>query len=362
MRILILNWRDVRNPKAGGSEKYFHEISKKLVLQGYQIYWISGGWKGCKKEERVDGVNIHRVGKEISLYFLAPLAYLRLRKKIDLIIDVENGIPFFSPIFSKKKIILHIHHVHKEIWFKEFDRALKGDILAKIGYFIETKIMPTVYKKKPIITLSKSSAREIKRLGLKNIAGIVNPGIDFPKYKRVKKSKKPTVLFLNRIKRYKGLDLLLDVSKKLKDIEFIIAGEGDYLSAVKKRVTAEKMENVKIRGRVSEEEKQRLMQKSWIFVNPSLKEGWGIVNIEANFFGLPVVGTNAPGVRDSVRSGVTGFLSKEKNCEELSKKILILIKNKKLRERMGRECIKNSRGFGWENVARNYQRSVKRVI
>src|SRR3989344_5135727 len=156
MNILILSWRDINNPKAGGSEKYFHEMAKRWVKLGNKVNWISGGWKNCLKKELIDGVNIIRTGGEMSVYFLAPFEYFRLKEKPDIIIDNENGIPFFSPLYSKRKKFLHIHHVHKEIWKKEVMREnFKGYIIGKIGLTLESKIMPLVYRNTKVITLCK---------------------------------------------------------------------------------------------------------------------------------------------------------------------------------------------------------------
>ena len=138
MNILIFNWRDVKHPKAGGAEVYFHEMAKMWIKKGHKIIWISGGWKNCIKHEEVDGIRIIRAGGELSLYAFAPLAYLKIRKEVDMIIDVENGLPFFSPLFSNKPGILHIHHIHKDVWHQEAEgKGIKEKIIAIIGKFLE---------------------------------------------------------------------------------------------------------------------------------------------------------------------------------------------------------------------------------
>ena len=148
MNILILNFKDLKHPQAGGSELYFHEMAKIWVKKGHKVSWISGGWEKCRKREKIDGINIIRTGKRFSLYLYAPFEYFRLKEKPDIIIDVENGIPFFSPLFSLKRKVLHIHHSHKEVWFKEMKFPLSF-----LGYFLENKIMPLVYRNKKIIRM-----------------------------------------------------------------------------------------------------------------------------------------------------------------------------------------------------------------
>jgi glycosyltransferase involved in cell wall biosynthesis len=361
MKILIMIWRDIKHPQAGGSELYFHELAREWIKKGHKVSWISGGWKGCKKIEVIDGIEIERIGGDMSSHLLAPIAYLRMKEKPDVIIDVENGIPFFTPLFSRKPRILHIHHVHKDVWARELSFPA-----SKIGYFLEMYLMPLFYRRSKIITLSNSSANEIKKEFGLDIAGIVNPGIGFPKYKKFKKAKKPTLLFLNRIKKYKGvkyfLDALLILNKEIKGIEAFVAGSGDDLEDMKRYAKRIGLRNVSFLGKISEEKKHELMQKSWIFVNPSLKEGWGIVNIEANYFGTPVVGSNVSGIKDSVIDGKTGLLFKQGDSNDLANKIKKIIENKELREKMSVEARKHALKFSWSKKAEEYLKLINKLI
>jgi len=365
MKILIFIWRDIKHPQAGGSEIYFHEISKKWVKKGNEVTWISGGWDGCKKEEIIDGVNIKRYGRQLSLYLYAPFAYLKLKNKPDVIIDVENGIPFFTPLYSRVKKIRHKHHITKDVWKEESKEASTKDrLLGIIGRFIESRITPFIYKNIKVITLSKSSRDEITKLEKVKVIGIVNPGIDFCKFKRTPRSKYPLVLFLNRIKKYKGVDTLLDAAKelKIKGLKILVAGSGDYLEKAKERVIRENVRTVKFLGRVSENKKKKLMQEAWIFVNPSFKEGWGIVNIEANYFGTPVIGSRVTGIMDSILDGKTGLLFEYGNHKELSKKLLYLLENKKELKRMSKESIKWAREFSYDKKADEYLKILRDFV
>lgn len=239
MNILILNWRDIKHPKAGGAEVYFHEMAKRWIKKGYKVIWISGGWKGCKKQEEIDRIKIRRVGGELSLYMLAPIEYFKIRKEIDLIIDVDNGLPFFSPVFSNVKRVLHMHHIHKDVWSKEAEgNTLNNKIIAKIAYLIELILVPLFYKNTNVITISKSSKEEIEKEGVgKAVLGIVNPGFTISKIPKIKRTKFPSILFVNRIKKYKGADTLvkafLKIEKKVRNAELYIAGSGDYIQNIK---------------------------------------------------------------------------------------------------------------------------------
>ena len=364
MKILILSWRCIKNPAAGGSEIYFHELAKRWVKLGNEVVWFSPEFKGCKKEEFCDGVKIIRRGGRFTVYLRAFWSYItELDRDFDAIIDVENGIPFFSPIYIKKdSVFLHMHHVHKDVWFEQ-----ERFPLSWIGYFLEMKLMPWIYKKNKVITISNSSARDILTEQITNKKPrIVNPGVNFCKYKKFGKNKIPAVLFMNRIKKYKGVKILLDAARVMsaenKNIEFWICGSGDDLPEMKEYSHSNALKNVHFFGRVSEDKKVELMQRAWVFVNPSFKEGWGIVNVEANYFGTPVIGSNVSGIRDSVIDRKTGLLFKYGDSKDLAKKINLLIKDNKLRARMSSEALKWARKFDWDAKANEYINILSRRL
>lgn len=350
----------MKHPHAGGSELYFYEMAKEWVKKGHEVTWFSPAVHGAGKEEIESGIHFIRKGNKASVYLWAAYEYLkRLRHQADIIIDLENGIPFFTPLYSRKKKVLHIHHLHKDQWYREYHFPI-----TQLGRFLEEVLMPKVYKKVKVITLAKSWAEEIEKEGIgKEKPMTVAPGITFCKYKKTAKTKFPSLLFLNRVRKYKGIEVLIDAAALLKNIENLkvyVAGEGEDLKRVKK-ISKEKGLEKKIifLGRVSEEKKSEFMQKAWIFVNPSFKEGWGIVNIEANYHGTPVIGSDAPGIKDSVKNGQTGLLFEKGNAQDLAQKINALFNNKKLREKMGRNAVKWAENFAWRKKAEEYLNLLK---
>jgi glycosyltransferase involved in cell wall biosynthesis len=198
------------------------------------------------------------------------------------------------------------------------------------------------------------------------VIGVVNPAISIAIKPIIKKTSYPSILFLNRIKKYKGADVLIKGFKRIekeeimKDSRLYIAGDGDYLYEIKN--LSKDCKKIKIIGKVSNDEKVKLMEKCWIFVNPSFKEGWGIVNIEANFFGMPVIGSNVGGIKDSVIDGKTGFLFEYGNPEDLGDKIKLLIKNKGLRVKMGKNASIWAKSFNWDKSAEEYLNVLKKEV
>jgi len=351
MRILIFSWRDIKNPEAGGSELYFHELAKNWVKEGNKVYWLTSGFKNSKKNEIIDGVQIFRYGGQLTQYLFMPFIYWsKFKDKVDVIIDNENGIPYFTPLYSRKPKVLHIHHVHKDIWFKELKFPLSW-----VGYLLEMKMMPLVYRGTRVMCLCKSSAEDILEEGIsKRLPKYVAPGIEFVKYKKYPKNKKPTIIFLNRIKKYKGVKTFIDSARVLKNYNFWVVGGGSYLDEMKRYVKDNNLKNVKFFGRVDEKKKHELLQRSWIFVNASHKEGWGIVIIEANYFGTPVIGTNAVGIKDAIIEGKTGLLFERDSSRDLAKKIDYLVKNKRKLNSLSKEAKKWAKRFSWDKMAKKY--------
>jgi glycosyltransferase involved in cell wall biosynthesis len=354
MNILIFNWRDIKNSSAGGAEFYLHEQAKIWAKQGNEINWICGGWTGCLKNEIVDGVNIRRIGGEFTQYMLAPFEYIKLKNKADVIIDAENGIPFFTPLYSKKKIILLIHHIHRDVWFKE-----KKFPISWIGNFLETKIMPFIYKNKRIVTVSPSSLEEINKIMKNNSVDVVYNAISDKCYDTKKKGGQ-NIIFVGRIKKYKSIDVLLKaVSRIDKNLIVNIVGRGDDELRLKNITKLLGLKNVRFWGFVEESEKIKLLQNATLAVNPSFVEGWSITNIEANACGTIVIGSNVNGIKDSIIDKKTGLLFKYGDEKELAEKISSLLGDRRLREKMEAEAIRRAKNFSWTASAEKFLSILK---
>ena len=349
--ILIFAWRDVKHPEAGGSEVYVHNIAKRLAKKD-TVYLFTSKPGDLSDRDEIDGVKIIRKGNFLTVYLYAFIYYvLFFRKDMDYIIDVENGIPFFTPLYSRKPKMMLLHHVHKDQWFTQFKLPI-----ALVGYILEMYVMPVLYRKISVITVSPSSIESLKQLGFsdRNIYLAYNATPSEYKVKNAKKSSEPTLLYVGRIKKYKRLEIALsvlkDLSKKYKTLRLFIGGAGDYEDKLK--LLAHQMgltKKVEFLGFVSEKQKNILMSKAWAFLMPSQKEGWGITTVEANLNGTPSIGFNVPGVRDSIKHGYSGYLANDyKEYVMLVDKIL---SSQDLRESLGRTAKEWASKFSWETAA-----------
>lgn len=365
-RILIFNWRDLTHAYAGGAEVYVHEIAKEWARLGHHVTIFAGNDGSQKRYQTIDGVQIIRRGGFFLVYVWAAVYYLlRLRNKYDVIIDCENGIPFFTPLYARQPIFCLMHHVHQDVFFHSLSKPL-----AWLASFLEKTVMPIVYRDQKFITVSESSKEEMNEHGIGQ-AGIfiVHPGINKEEFEPilVEKTLSPTILYLGRLKAYKSINVLIQafrvVLSERPDARLVIAGSGDEETHLKRlakelRLTSEQIQFV---GQVSQTEKVRLLQSSWMLVNPSFMEGWGIVAIEANACGTPVIASDVPGLRDSVRDGQAGYLLPYGDVAAFSDSILQIIRNRELRLQMGDNARAWADNFSWERASTAFLSVISRV-
>lgn len=359
-RILIFNWRDMKHKFAGGAELYIYEIAKRWAKQGHRITIFCGNDGANFRHEATEGIEIIRRGGFYLVYFWAFLYYFtQFKGKYDVIVDCHNGIPFFSPFYAKEPVFCLIHHIHQEV----FRRSLIWP-MATLAIFLEKVMMPLVYRNVPIITVSNSSKAEIESIGLgENSIDVVHPGVDLASLKAGIKSPEPIVLYLGRLKAYKSIDVLLrafaSVVNKIGSARLVIAGSGEEEKSLKK-LTEELGLNscVQFLGVVPDKNKVSLLQKAWVFVNPSFMEGWGITTIEANACGTPVIASDVPGLCDSVVNPHTGYLVEYGDVDGFAKKIIEMLEGDKLRARMERNAIEWAKNFNWDIASEKFMRII----
>lgn len=359
--ILLLNWRDTNNPYAGGAEVFAEEIAKRLVLDGNNVTWFSSMQKNLSSEEIKNNIRIIRKGSWKTVYIWAFFYYMfKLRKNTDIIIDCQNGIPFFSPLYSKKKVICVVHHVHREV-FKHYSPS---KFIKYFGILLES-LIPIVYKKSTIITVSPSSKEDLQKiLKVKNEIKIIYNGIDHSTFSPGKKSETAMILYLGRLKKYKRVnDLIIAFSivlKKLPNSKCVIAGTGEELQSLKELAHKTGIEkNIVFENFVSETRKRELLQKAWTLIYPSTCEGWGISVIEANASGTPTIASNVKGLKDAVRNNETGLLFPVFDINQLANKIEILITNQELRYNLGKNSIEWAKKFSWEKSYNEFKQILE---
>ncbi len=362
LKILIFNWRDTKHIWGGGAEVYIHEIARRLVKDGNSVTLFCGNDGHHPRNDVIDGIQIVRRGGFYTVYVWAFLYYiLKFRGKYDIIIDSENGIPFFTPLYTRTPVVGLVHHVHQEVF--------RGNLawpLAVLGKFLEGKVMPVVYRNVKMITVSESSKEALEKIGFgkKNPVEIINPGVDNNALKPGQKTVNPSILYLGRLKPYKSIETAIKampaVLKKAPKAKLIIAGEGESRIPLENMVEKLNLKKaVRFLGRVSEETKARLLSTAWVMVQPSKVEGWGITAIEANASGTPVIASDVPGLRDSVKNPHSGLLITWDNLHKWEDAIINVLKDKKLRDYLNKNSLKWSKQFSWDTSAERMKIIIK---
>lgn len=357
MNILVVNWQDIRNPLAGGAEVHLHEVFSRIARRGHRVTLCCSAFPGAPAVEDINGVTVIREGSRSLFNFRFLRAYLaRLRfERFDLVVDDMNKIPFFTPLFVHEPVYGITHHLFGRSIFKEV-----GFLLASYVYMME-RLAVWLYRSQriPFVVGSPSTHRELMECGFRREdVALIHYGVDHAMHTPAlsAKSQTPLIGYFGRLKRYKSIDHLLralpSVARKVPELKAMIVGAGDdrpRLEAIARDLGLQKI--VEFTGFVSETRKVELLQKMWFKVATSSKEGWGLTVLEANACGTPVIASNVEGLRDAVRDGETGLLYTYGDVAALSDRIMQLISDVQLRQRLTAAAIEWSRSFDWDVAA-----------
>lgn len=346
MRILFLNWRDIRNPEAGGAEVVTHEIGKRWVAQGHEVTLYTSGYPGAPKTEIVDGVRIRRMGRlRKGTFHLRVQRELARLNGFDVVIDEINTVPFFTPLWKRlPPCVALIHQLAADVWDAELPAPL-----AALGKRLEPRMLG-LYEDVPVVTVSESTREDLLNLGLRKVHIIPN-GRDNPPTLRVEKEAVPTVLFVGRLARNKrpdhAIDVFRHVQRALPTAQLWVVGQGPMASKLRKRLP----QGAEMLGRLPRHELYRRMSRAHCLLVTSVREGWGLVVVEANSVGTPVIGYDVPGVRDSVRDGLTGLLARSNQPERLADRALNLLTDPHSLATMSARAAVWAEQYSWDRTA-----------
>ena len=363
MRILIFNWRDTKHIYAGGAEVYIDELAKRWAANGNKVTIFCGNDNRNAFYERVNGIEVYRRGGTYTVYVFAIIYYLfKFRGKYDVIVDCENGIPFFMPLFAKEQVILLIHHVHQEI----FRKFLKFP-MSTIAKILEGKVMPFIYQNKHVVTVSTSSQKDVFNIGFTNAGNIsiIPNGVSSDLYVDYPKTDHPSYIYLGRLKEYKNIDVAINafanVLKIHKDAKLSIVGSGEsYPDLLALTQELQITDAVTFYGKVSEKDKAMMLAQSWAAIQPSQMEGWGITVIEANAAGTPVIASNVKGLQDSVVDKHTGLLVEAGNVDGFADAMQLIVEDAVLRMTLSQQARVWSQNFDWDKSANAFYKIIGR--
>jgi len=350
-RIRIVAWRDLEDPEAGGSELHADRVASRWADAGLDVELRTSMVAGAARETTRNGYRVVRWGGRYQVFPQVASEAVRFRdRRPDAVVDVWNGMPFFSPVWFRGPRLAVLHHVHSEMW-----RMTLKPAYASVGDAIERRLAPLLYRTTPVATLSASSREEIiERLGLpaRNIH-VVEPGVESRYTPGGRRSTEPLVVAVGRlvpVKRYDALfRALAEARASVPMLRAVVVGEGyerPRLEGVLRDLGAEGY--VELRGRVDDRALLALYRSAWVVASSSLREGWGMTLTEAAACGTPSVATDIAGHRDAVVDGETGLLVGDDALGSAIGKVLL---DDELRVRLGRAARARAQPLTWARTA-----------
>lgn len=351
MNILIVNWKDIKHPEAGGAEVYTHEIAKRLVEKGHNVTLFTSRYNGAPRDEEIEGIRIVREGGKIGVYLKVKNFYKSNGNEFDIVVDEVNTRPFMTVDFIEKPKLCLIHQLAREFWFYKTPFPINY-----IGRYLLEDNWLSRYRNIKTVTVSNSTKRDLLELGFKDVEIVYN-GLNVKPLEKVsEKEEEFTALFIGRLTPTKKPFDAIKAFKLAGIGKLWIIGRGELENTLK-RETSDK---IKFFGYVSEEEKYELMKRAHVILVPGLREGWGRVVIEANAMGTPAIGYDIPGLRDSIRDRETGILCKP-SIESMAEKIRMISEDEKLREKLSKNALNWSKNFSWDKSSERFLEILRKV-
>jgi glycosyltransferase involved in cell wall biosynthesis/SAM-dependent methyltransferase len=335
MKVVFLAWRDLAHPNAGGSEVVVDRLIEGLRARGHEAELVCGG----PIEPRA--YRVTRNGSTYTQYLRAPIT-ARAVRDADLIVDVVNGMPYFTPLWWNRPRLCLVHHVHGEQWKHYFPAAVAG-----VGSFVERRLMPRAYRNTNVIAISDSTRTSLQDIGFRpDRIHLMHSGLDDDLFDEpVPERAEPMFLAFGRLAPNKGFDRLLDLWEQVRPQTggtLVIAGDGPE----RERLLARAGAGVEFTGRVSEERKRELLGSAWLLVHTAHQEGWGLVIMEAAAAQTPSVAFDVVGVRDAIVDGVTGVLAPD--ADAFAREWVTLTEEHDRRQRLGLQARARAGEFTWD--------------
>lgn len=360
----MVNWQDRENPQAGGAEVHLHEIFGRIAARGHQVDLLCSGFAGAQGETFLDGIRVFRIGTRYTFPMHARTWYeaVLMRNDYDVVIEDLNKVPLYIPRWPVKRLVVLVHHLFGATAFRE------APIPVAAAVWLSERPLASLYGGHPFQAVSVSTADDLADRGIpRPMIRVIYNGVDSerhtPDYSL--RSKNPSFSYLGRLKRYKRVDIVIRAFAQLNSpgATLEIAGQGDHRASLEALGRSLGLgDRLIFRGFVSEAEKVDLLRRSWATLLASPKEGWGITNLESAACGTPVIASDAPGIRESIIDGETGFLVPPSDVSGFAASMRGLVAQPELVRTLGENGRRFAERFTWERSADETLQHLDEVI
>jgi glycosyltransferase involved in cell wall biosynthesis len=351
---------------AGGAEAYLNETFQRIAAHGHRVTLIAGRYRGARAEEQIGHLQVLRKGNEAAFNIVGARRALQLaqRQRVDVFVENICKIPYFLPAFTATPVLPIVLHLFGRTVFHEVNPAFAAYV------WLHERLIPRVYRGLRFVAISDSTAQDLARRGLRTCrTDVVSPGLDLTRYRvdaSVPKSAEPLLVYLGMLKRYKGLDIVIRALARARQAvpgaRLVLLGKGKDRPRLEALAQSLGLADcVTFAGWVSDDEKIQWLRRAHALVYPSRKEGWGIPTMEAAACATPTLASDADGLRDAVRDGLTGFLIPHAEVDAWARSLITILTDTALRTRMGAAARQWAQGFGWDTQAELMQTIVEDV-
>lgn len=365
MRIAFLSWRDSTHPEGGGAEHYAERTCEGLGGLGHDVTLFCAAHPGAPTVEHRRGYRVHRSGGRFSVYPAALRAMRAAERRdgpFDIVVDTQNGVPFWAPLATKAPVVVLVHHVHREQWPVVF-----GPLVARLGWAVESRLAPKVYRRAPYVAVSGPTRDELVALGVDpGRINVIHNGTDTPRALDVPRAAAPTMVVLGRLVPHKRVEHAIDVVARLRQahpgLRLRIIGEGWWHDQLAEHARETGQDDiVDLLGFLSEDDKHAELAQAWVALAPSIKEGWGLTVVDAATHGVPTVAYHGTGgLEDSIQDGRTGLLVAD--FEGMVSAVDSILTDAATRTRLGEQAREYAATFTWDGTVAQWDAMLRGVV
>ena len=267
-----------------------------------------------------------------------------------LVVEDINKAPCFAPWWTAAPAAAIVPHLFGATAFQEAPAPVALYVV------LLEQLIPIAFRGSRFLAISNSTRDDLVQRGVaRERIAVVECGLDHELYRvdpSVAKTPEPTIVFVGRLRRYKGLDRVIRALPRVRAhvprARLVVLGDGPFGDTLRRMASRLGLEGaVEFRGFVPPALKVRALQESWVHVQPSPKEGWGLTVVEAGACGTAVVAADSPGLRDSVRADQTGLLFPPHDEGVLADALIRVLTDAPLRDRLARAGVEWAARFRW---------------